>query len=348
MHKITCLLFLVLFHTSVHSTITPYYALINKAELSICDHDLITANDYYKQAFRLLPAPFSKDYHNAIICAMETNQTALARKYLKRLLSRGCTQEYLQLLFRSIDTVNPGKNYYLLKGLRNDTLKRNAAASFINNIIKQDQDLRRWSKTKYTGDINQQAIDTLRLADAAHILALSRYFKQHGIPGEDVLGNWQGHVIFAPGYDIVIQHAAQFCIGERTAIFKQLYEAVQRGQFHPAWFAQLASFSYETCNDSLWVYGRDTLLLPFSTVAGLTVYKEQLVTAYYPQAQEKRMNRARAMIGLESLDEYRKKAEFQYYGKRYIFISGAAFSRFDFADDDFIKDLLKYKPADKR
>jgi hypothetical protein len=90
-----------------------YYQLTNKVELAICDGNLETALQHYKNAFNLDCALANKiDLNNALVLNEKLNQWNSAKSYLIKLREKGVKYEFLE---NQLMTYFPSKKQFLKK-----------------------------------------------------------------------------------------------------------------------------------------------------------------------------------------------------------------------------------------
>ena len=120
-----------------------YYDLTNKAELEICKNQLRPALNYYKQAFAL-DGVMQWNHHlsNCFHLAMETGDTAFARKQLVEILSRGCKQNYLNKLQSFYQGADRKFIQKVISSTPNDTITFNPMWPEIERLFNREQELR--------------------------------------------------------------------------------------------------------------------------------------------------------------------------------------------------------------
>lgn len=294
------------------SGITPeiairYYNIVNKAELAICDSNFEQAARYYKEAFTINPSkPFSKDLSNAFFAVMDTRDFETSEKYLKQLLKRGIGAAYIERTKdyykgESLEHINA-----VLSKYPNDTIKKNPMVAQIHEMVQWDQDVRNYF---YELNNGRYMVDSTFTVDDINSKALLKLFKEKGFPNENVLGSnaWQNYnPNVAPEYDLIILHNTGAAMGRRSGhIFDTiLYRAVMNLDYHPRWFGEVVQ---KTVSAPWFKYDGVTLNFPI-TISGC-FYKNIIYPEYYDEVSEKKINTERAKIGLETLDEFRRKLE---------------------------------------
>ncbi len=310
--KIICTILLLAFflksELNAQSRFLEYYKNINLAELAICDSNFTAACDYYKNAFAVNPEkPFSKDLLNAFFAAMDTKQYSLAEKNLSALLSRGLGSRFINHKILKYYTGEQLAHIHtILKKYPNDTLGERPLADTIHKMLQWDRDVR-----MYYAELNDGAYmtDSTYTVDSVNAMRLLKLFKKYGVPNEVVLGNskWDDFSVkYAPDYDIIITHHNGGAFGGRPSHLMDtlLYKAVLKFDFEAHCFADLINGN--PLSDTVRL-GNTSLLLPIMIKGAY--YDKKIYPEYFDEASEKRMNEQRVKIGLESLDDFRKKIE---------------------------------------
>lgn len=310
-----------------------YTKYINLAEISIIDSLFDNALLNYKKAFTDDNKPFAKDYYNAALCAVKLNRYSIAEDYLWKLADQGFTidslkskpgfQKYIKsgsfkLLKSKIvlnKTVFPVKNYHLKTSL--DTL------------LKDDQYFRVRNSGNYMKHEYRNIIKELDSINSYKLIAL---ITKYGFPNESAIGLYDNH-LHSSNINAIIQHQ-QFGSPTRTVNFSTIIlDAIKKGEI--------------TSNNGLTLYtlsaGGDSLY-----GSGCFFYVEQpdgkYKYAYYPKflkGLEEKYNKNRALINLESLDDYRKKVIYRLkHNEFYSDINiGVSVTKIDKSIAPYLKDL---------
>lgn len=274
-----------------------YYKLINNAELAICGDDIKSASQFYSKAFAVHPKRgFYRDVLNAIHISMDINQLDTAGSYLKTLANRGLTAE----MVKSFQKLYTGNKLAFINKIITTNKKPSAQEKKLVNRLKQmvakDQEVRIYFSKLYNG---AYMVDSTYAVDEANAQALLAMFKVNGIPDESILHQTD--------YDIIILHNTGAASGGRTEhIFDTLlFEASCSFDFDMRHFAYIAersalapAFSYKSLNVS------------FPLMPDCRYHKGDYYIGYYDGTSESHINKERKKLGLESLDDYRKKILF--------------------------------------
>ena len=81
--------FVVSFLSTQRETYIDYFHKINEAELFIVKDDYQSAFNVYKTTFKNYPHAFSKDIHNALMCAIRLRDANEAFEYAKMMVMQG-------------------------------------------------------------------------------------------------------------------------------------------------------------------------------------------------------------------------------------------------------------------
>ena len=155
-----------------------YYVLKNKAELAIIDGNLQQAADFYKQAFQYKFAN-AKDLKNAFSVAYQLRDSMLAREYSNILAREGIATKYTWIALDSAN--NPSMFNYVVQD-EDSLYKSNVykyqlhAHLFFDSLDKIDNYLR-------THDVS---LDSANIADSMVVTATIDFIKTNGYPVLDV------------------------------------------------------------------------------------------------------------------------------------------------------------------
>jgi hypothetical protein len=289
----------------VNEKVLAYYKAINLAELAICDSNFAQANKHYKEAFTInKEKPFSKDLLNAFYAAMDTKEYALAETYLAKMLSRYINTKVIDSTFyknysgEQLDRLKPMFARHPNKYLGNKPL-----AIEIEKMIQWDQEVRMHFAEMYDG---AYMVDSTFYVDNTNGKKLLEMFRKNGVPNEDVIGNGGYPYVSpraSPDFNILILHAMGG--GERYAYLPfdtVLYKAVNTFDFDIRIFVQLING-----NQIKGSFRYGGLALNFPVLVDGCLYKGNIYTDYWDEASEKEIDMERAKIGLEPLEDFRKK-----------------------------------------
>ncbi|MGN6476635.1 MAG: hypothetical protein ACTHKV_05375 [Flavipsychrobacter sp.] len=231
---------------------------------------------------------------------MDQAEYTLAEKYLAQLLQRGIDTESLEHITKAYS----GDQWmYVSKMLAkhpNRKLEPDPLVKKLKKMHDWDQGVR-----DYYYNLNQGAymVDSTYTVDAINARELLSIFNSKGVPGEAVKN--------ATHYDIILLHNTAAALGGRPShLFDTLpYKALFTFDYDPREFAEILGRQAPAPE---FQYGSTTLHLPLN-ITGCE-YQHIFYTYYWDEASEKRINEDRAKIGLESLDDVRKKIELKNKG----------------------------------
>ncbi len=300
-------LLVVITQLKAQSTNLDYYKNTNLAELAICDSNFETANTFFQKAFAINSnKSFSKDLLNAFFAAMDTKKYPLAEKYFSKLLARGLGKVYLQnKILKFYQGEDLQEIHRLLKKYPNDTFSSRPLANSIHKMMDWDRGVRLYYTKLNDGAYMTDSTYTVDSINAARLLQL---FKKNGVQNEVTLGNQLNDFDIAPsiGYDIIILHHNAGAYGGKPSHLLDtfLYEAVLNFDFELHSFAFLLNESPKSDSVKL----RNTTI-SFPLFVNGFFYDNKTYVEYLDEASEKIINDQRAKLGMESLDDFRKKME---------------------------------------
>lgn len=288
----------------MNEKVLAYYKAINLAEIAICDSNLTEANKYYKEAFTInRQKPFSRDLLNAFYAAMDTREYALAETYLTKVLSRGIDTAIIDSSFYRYYT---GEDLKRLKAMftrhPNKDLSKTPLGIELNKMLRWDRDVRMHFAALYDG---AYMVDSTYYVDNVNSKKLLGMFRKNGVPNEDIIGNGRSDLrpIGTPGFTIIISHALA---GEERyghlPFDTLLFDAVNSFDFDLRIYARLIGGNKITGN---FRYKDLTLNFPLLIDGGL--YQGNVYPEYWDDVSEEMIDAERAKIGLEPLEDFRKK-----------------------------------------
>lgn len=288
-------LLLLVYHNGYaqRNTVSEYYGHVNRAELAVCDSNFPAAQKEYAAAFAMHPKKgFYKDIFNAFHAAMDMNDYGLGEQYFKILLSIGLDSEELVKLKR-VYTADKWQiiNKLLIK-YPNKKWGKDPLVNKLREMVDWDQGVRAYFGKRTNG---AYMVDSTYTIDEINAKALFEILK-HRMPDEGVLKE--------TGYEIIIIHNTGAALGGRPShIFDTLlYSAANRFEYD---MRNVAHLIENTAPAPSFRYGSLDVLLPLSIMGGY--YKERFYPGYFDEASEYRINKAREKLGLENLEDYRKK-----------------------------------------
>ena len=346
--KLILLVFLIQVSISYSQTVDyrNYYRTINRAELRIVDSLYNDAIAIYDSAFSMVVNPFGKDYHNAALCAIIASNYDKAFAYMDKLMEKGVDMDYFNK-----DIYNPLRNSQKWTDFskKYDTEHEIIMKSF-------DLELRRELETMQKKD---QSLDWLRMSniqqnkDSFAILVfknmerINEIINTKGFPDENKMGVtglphrnpvWipllhyiqvQGIVLSDRRKELIDKGAPSYNIEKAGVDYNKydmsviLKKASIEGKFPIHSFASMEEQKFIPVKYGCRIYVE---------VDGNRVYMK------YSNAQIHKIDSIRSNIGLESLNDYRKKFDFFEhitkidYKRNFFFDFQGAYCRMEFID----------------
>lgn len=302
-------------HAKDKDYIKVYHPVIHEAELLVLTKDYSAALDKYKDAFKAVQEPFARDYYNAAVCAMLTEDYEQTFHYLDELVLKGVELPFIrkQEVFKPLHETKDWEKFLKSYPKRRDKYKRRADLD-----IREDLD-ELYARDKYyrfaKGGLRVYA-DTLRKIENDNVDILLRNIQKYGYPGEKLIG--VGDTIEQlPRFSIVIERQTKAKNGvDFTDILK---EAVQQGNLSP----QAAAYLMETQQGNRKYKTRALVKVACSNkkdceggkkLKGLNKYLVEKLT----KEEEEKINALRATIGLEPVNDYRKKVLYSLSDNRFM------------------------------
>lgn len=304
--------FLLLFFTSQTSVlaqdfnkdIANYYLNKNLAELAIVDSNYIEASEYYKIAFSK-SILFSADLWNAYLISFYQNDTIFTQKYYNSLVLHGYSKKFFigSLNYYQLDSllVQP---FYLYISRTYDSLwniaistEMPSKAKKLDEIFNLDQQGRIYKDVdNITIKENQHILDT----DDSTRKLFFLYCKEYGFPNFSQVGLFEKRVRqpTATGLPFLLYWHQVF---KQNPKLDDLY-------YNAALNGDIPADQYATTIDR-------RKIKYFMILRDLETLNP---------AEIKLINEERAKIYLESINDYRKKIEFQLNHKQFHFVNISA------------------------
>ncbi|WP_439880472.1 hypothetical protein ACSX1A_15100 [Pontibacter sp. MBLB2868] len=284
-----------------------YHPAINEAEINIVQEDYSAALAAYQLAFSEVPDPFARDYYNAAVCALLVNDQKQTFDYLEKLVVKGVSLSYLenQEVFSDLQ-----KSRKWRKFRKKYPKYRREYREKVNEDLRADLD-ELYARDEYFRQAKggyRVYGDTLQKIEKANTKRFLDWVEKYGYPGESLIGV-ADTLEQLPRFYIVIQRQTKARKGYDFT--DMLTQAVEQGKMEPHAAAYLMDqqsgdnrysskpfikVNCSTCKDD-------------KTFEGIDQYFEKSRTDRELEAINKRRNK----LGLESLEEYKKKV---LYSKR--------------------------------
>ncbi|NDK54718.1 hypothetical protein [Pontibacter fetidus] len=293
-----------------------YHPVIHEAELLVIAKDYSAALAKYRDAFKAVKEPFARDYYNAAVCAMLSEDYEQTFKYLDELVLKGVELPFIrkQDVFKPLHETKAWDKFLKSYPKRREKYKRHA-----NLDVRADLD-ELYARDKYyrfaKGGLRVYA-DTLRKIESDNVDILLRNIQKHGYPGETLIG--VGDTIEQlPRFSIVIERQTKAKKGfDFTDILK---DAVQQGKLSP----QAAAYLMETQQGNRNYKTKALVKVACSNkkdcegdkkLKSLNKYLVEKLT----EQEEAKVNALRAEIGLEPVTDYRRKVLYSLSDNRFMF-----------------------------
>ncbi|GHA67550.1 hypothetical protein [Pontibacter akesuensis] len=277
-----------------------YHPVINQAELHIVTSDYKEALQAYEQAFASVPSPFARDYYNAAVSALALRDRKQTFNYLEKLVQKGVSLDYLQrqTVFDSLQTTRHWRKFARKYKKRRRKYEENFNREYradLDELYARDQYFR-----QAEGGLRVYR-DTIRQIENANTLQLLNWIEERGYPNENIIG-LADTLEQLPRFYITVQR--QTATRKGYDFTEVLLKAVQQGNIAPQPVAYLLDQQAGRNRYGSSVYMRVDCTGCKDTDELAT--KDYLVKKITPKEQE-RINARRQKLGLEPLEEYKRK-----------------------------------------
>jgi len=336
------ILFLTFFkigYSQLSDSMKLYYFKVNLAELSISDSAYIDALKYYNEAFNLKKKPFCKDKFNSAICFALQGNNKYTYLTLKYIIQYGYSLNDIRnkKVFDRFFLSRYGKKLVSFEKKKLVLYNRGIRDSY-DSLLHKDQYFR-IKKGSY--DVYG---DTIRKINKTNVVCLLKLIEKYGNPSEQLIGVYP-NFDFNP-FNILVTHNY---VGSKTGqIFdfsEILYKAIYSGDLDSRVAASLITGSigkdiYGSFFLGLIQYGildkNEPELIKKGSLSGYGLL------IFNPNEKTKKTNIEREKIGLDSIEEARKKLSFQYYHNDFCLINmGEAKKGFLFSNEEEYNNKLK-------
>lgn len=300
------------------NNIAIYFDLVNKAEIAICQSNYKTGLGYYQKAFRFHHEPFTKDYHNALICSVYNKDYKTAKECYIKLAERNY---YLFDLREALSDIVDLKEWKKLESLDIPVKINFEYQEKLEALVKRDQDIRNYSIKKNPNNHYEHNKDTIMYIDSLNLAEFKELVKEYGFPTEDKIGNTY--------YTLILLHNLQW---KRNNLNDFLYQETQKGNFHPYRYAKLYDYWVHNYNEEGLGKGEHYMI----EVAFMI--NDQFFIEYTPQKQE--INEFRKNIYIESLDDYYTQINFTRNNHLFKFVAKGAIMNWIGMDDKTANELI--------
>lgn len=303
--KLILTLFTILIYSCISAQVDftkAYFPYVYRAEMAIVKGDYTSAVKSYDSAFFNVRKPFSKDYLNAAVAAIKAQQFKAAFRYCDSLIAKGVRKEFFTNFgsFRPLWESEEWSSFigtFEVKYQKFNSGRDTSLAKVFSYMSNLDQEFRR-----KPGSYRAYG-DTIRKIDSINIVQLQSIIKTHGFPNENMINLSDPSIISFPSY-IIFHHYGQSLSLSKKGKYNFLQDfsnAVKRGELDPHRFAFLLSLQGEK-SLQLGGWGVSTCLLNGE--------RGKLMGEKYGAEIKANIDKNRPEYGLESLEDYYKKAVF--------------------------------------
>lgn len=278
-----------------------YYPAIHTAELAIVEGDYTYALKAYEQAFAAVPDPFARDYYNAAVASLKAGETKRTFDYLEQLVLNGVSLDYIEQQ-RVFDTLHTSRKWR--KFVRKYPKRRGKFEETLNKELRADLD-ELYARDQYfrmaPGGLRVHG-DTIRKIETANVKNLLAWIEEYGYPGEHLIGV-ADTLEQLPRFSIVMQRQTQ---ARKGYDFKDvLTKAVQEGRMAPQPVAYL--LDQQAGKNA---YGSKAFAKVKCSNCDAEDTPKHYLVEKISESDLKAINQNRASLGLEPLEDYKKKVRF--------------------------------------
>lgn len=277
-----------------------YFSKTTAAEVQIVAGNLQAALSLYGEAFSTYAKHFSKDLHNAAVCATLEEDYTTAFRYLDSLIQHGVELKYFKthaglLPLRKTKQWKLWVSTYPAKHDAFELRQRAADRRQLDDMERLDQEFRRKPGSYAVWN------DTIRQTDSLNILNFRKIVASAGYPSDRAIGIETPCGL--PDHYVVLRHYYQDKWYDLTDL---LYQAVIDGNLEPQIYSELEDKKYGNAR--------------YSTLIYLNSGKWYVdLSSQLSNEAISRIDSSRISIGLESLKDYKGKVKFQLRNKVFCF-----------------------------
>lgn len=219
---------------TIAQDVEKYHDLINKAELYITDNNEEKALILYQEAFKEAFGHFSKDYYNALLCAIKMKTDSLCIEYTRELAKRG-----VPVIFFN----QPHLQY--VETVQNISALYEEISTRIDKNLLDTIKLMIWEDQQYRGDnlAQQGRINTI---DELNYSRVVRILKEYGYPPELLTGTnmmRNGRRIGTRSdFDVILTHQLK---NGHCELMEYLEHSLRNGSLNPEVFVTHATYCFD-------------------------------------------------------------------------------------------------------
>lgn len=270
MYKLYLLTFLTSFiaASTFAQGVKEYHTLTNRAELLIIEGKYDSASANYQQAFRTGFPHFTRDYYNALLCAIELRDSALAVRYVGKILERNVGVDFFdQPHLRYLDSICDLDSL----ALRFPPRLNNALIDSINILLVRDQYVRQ----------HNQPLDSVYKTDAKIYSAVMSILKQYGYPSETLVGvDMYGPKNIGStikDFNILLIHQLK---AGHCEIMAYLEQSLEKGTLHPETFTYYAWYCDGAQKFGCFEFGQTVFIQIDSVIYTCSDMEETIINNY--------------------------------------------------------------------
>lgn len=303
-----CLALLVVTHTPLFSQTEDYtvvyYPSINEAELAITRNDIKEALKHYKIAFKSVKTGFARDYRNAAICAIQTNDDDYAFVCIEKLMAKSLAKDYFQdTIFAPLKEKTGWKKRMAQFDQRYFEAQASINQTYLSELVAMAERDQHFRKMDNAYEVYG---DTIAKIDQENVARFLQLVEKYGFPSENIIGAFEDA---AAPWDILLHHQAQnlsnrnYKYPKSPSLAPIIQQAARTGQCDPTHAGYLLSLQ----NDKNLKYNAWGIHQTIVDGKKRDFYLLDKVS----DDQIPSVNTLRAGIGMESLDDFRMKCQFR-------------------------------------
>jgi hypothetical protein len=313
-----------------------YFPIINSAELNLIEGKYEESLNYYLEAIKSCSPnnAFAKDIYNASVCAVKSKKHDIAFILIDSLIAKGIKKPFI-LFCKSYDELHSDRRWNDL--ILNYDTKYNTYMKYKNIEYKRlllgiefsDQEFRK-KKEAYV-----LYRDTINKIDINNTQILNTLLLKYGFPSENIIGIEDPFLVNIPGYLIFHHQYQKMSKGIHNYDYTDILKnAIKRGELEPHRFA------YWTAQ-----YDRNFLGGWGIVKAIISDQESVILNDKFSEEDKKMINERRLNYGLETLEDFNKKALFVLKSKEanyFSFENYKALSVFELYSKKKLEHLLTF------
>ena len=274
--------------------------------MKIIDNDYQESLKLYYKAFKAVPRGFAQDFYNASMCAIKLKQYDIAFIMLDSLIAKGVKKSFFERA-KALEPLKQLKqwNFFIttfdMKYQKWNQDKNIKLKQILNGIAYADQEFRSKEGSYRVYE------DTIRKGDKINVKILLHMIEKYGFPNENLIGVDNPLDNDIPGEIVILHQFQKLSTGIHDFDFTDIVKnAAKKGELTIHKMADWIAF-----------VDKPELFLGGSSIYQM-VYGEKKSKFLVPKLDPETkaiVNQRRLSLGLESLDDYYKKAIFEFMPK---------------------------------